>query len=215
MAPGQSSVPEGKARRGNHELRAAGRDGSGGAADAAQGRGESLSGHPRDSRRRTIRRRYRRDRASDRHGKELDESQPREGVKGRTHRARSSIRKKIVGLLTIRNSGGKAMIRYAWIAFGVLFFVACNSSPSQTIDNTVGGANVVSSAKAPLQKATTSLTLDWGPKASGQVAIADVLSYGGAKPAITPPAGWQLIRDDSTKTTRQSLYWHAIQPSDA
>jgi hypothetical protein len=107
------------------------------------------------------------------------------------------------------------MIRYAWIAFGVLFFVACNSSPSQTTDNTVGGASVVSSAKAPLQKATTSLTLDWGPKAAGQVAIADVLSYGGANPAITPPAGWQLIRDDSTKTTRQSLYWHAIQPSDA
>lgn len=108
------------------------------------------------------------------------------------------------------------MIRSALIAFGVLFIVACNSSPSQTIDNTVGGANVVSSAKAPLQKGTTSLTLDWGPKGqAGQVAIADVLSYGGSKPTITVPQGWQKIRDDSTKTTRQSLYWHAIQPNEA
>lgn len=67
-----------------------------------------------------------------------------------------------------------------------------------------------------MAKETTSLPLDRGPKAqAGQVAIADVISYGGSKPTVTAPAGWQLIRDDSTKTTRQSLYWHAIQANDA
>jgi hypothetical protein len=108
------------------------------------------------------------------------------------------------------------MTRYALIAVAAVFVVGCNSSPSQTTENTVGGANVVSSAKTPMTKGATSLSLDWGSKAqAGQVAIADVLSYGGSKPTITAPAGWQLIRDDSTKTTRQSLYWRAIQANDA
>jgi hypothetical protein len=46
------------------------------------------------------------------------------------------------------------------------------------------------------------------------LAIADVLTYGGSTTKITAPTGWQLIRDDSTPTTRQSLYWHAIAASD-
>ena len=107
------------------------------------------------------------------------------------------------------------MIRYALIAVAAVFVVACNSSPSQTPENTVGGANVISSTQAPMATATTSLSLDWGKKGqAGQVAIADVMSYGGSKTTITAPAGWQMIRDDSTPTTRQSLYWHAIQASD-
>jgi hypothetical protein len=107
------------------------------------------------------------------------------------------------------------MIRYALVAVAAVFVAACNSSPSQTPENTVGGANVDSSAQAPMAKATTSLSLDWGKKGqAGEVAIADVLSYGGSKPTITAPAGWQMIRDDSTLTTRQSLYWHAIQAND-
>ncbi len=107
------------------------------------------------------------------------------------------------------------MIRYALLAVATVFITACNSSPSQTAENTVGGANVVSSAQAPMARATTSLSIDWGSKGqAGQVAVADVLSYGGSKPTINPPAGWQLIRDDSTKTTRQSLYWHAIRAND-
>lgn len=107
------------------------------------------------------------------------------------------------------------MIRYALIAVAAVFIVGCNSSPSQSPENTVGGPNLVSAAKMPMATATTSLSLDWGPKAqAGQVAIADVLSYGGSKPTITAPAGWQMIRDDSSKTTRQSLYWHAIQAND-
>jgi len=64
--------------------------------------------------------------------------------------------------------------------------------------------------------ATASFSLDWGKKAqAGQVAIADVLTYGGPKVTITAPDGWQKIRDDSTDTTRQSLYWHAIQANDS
>ncbi len=108
------------------------------------------------------------------------------------------------------------MIKRALMAAAAVFIAACNFSPSQTAGNTVGGANVVSSAKTPMATVTTSLSLDWGPKGqAGQVAVADVLGYGGSKPTITAPAGWQLIRDDSTKTTRQSLYWHAIQANDA
>ncbi len=108
------------------------------------------------------------------------------------------------------------MIRYALIAVAAVFVVACNSSPSQTPENTVGGANVATSAQAAMAKATRSLSLDWGKQGqAGQVAIADVLSYGGSKPTITAPAGWQMIRDDSSETTRQSLYWHAIQANDA
>jgi hypothetical protein len=109
------------------------------------------------------------------------------------------------------------MIRNALVAIAaVVFVVGCNSSPSQTANNTVGGANVVSTAKTPMTMAATSLSLNWGKKGqAGQVAIADVLSYGGSKPTITAPAGWQLIRDDSTPTTRQSLYLHEIQANDA
>jgi hypothetical protein len=40
------------------------------------------------------------------------------------------------------------------------------------------------------------------------------LSYTGSKPTIKPPTGWQLIRNDATATTRQSLYWHAIAAND-
>src|SRR5579863_7601628 len=102
------------------------------------------------------------------------------------------------------------------LAVSIAIFAGCNSGTSQTADNSVGGANVVSSAKAPFKLATTSLTLDWGPKAKpGQFAIAVVLSYGGSKPTITAPAGWQPISDASTKTTRQSLYGHAVQAPDS
>ena len=44
------------------------------------------------------------------------------------------------------------MIRYALIAAAAVFAVACNSAPVQTSENTVGGANVVSSAKTPMAK---------------------------------------------------------------
>ena len=104
------------------------------------------------------------------------------------------------------------MIRGALIAAAAVLASACGSSPALISQNTVGGPNVVSSTQTPMASATTSLALRLGNKAkAGQVAIADVLSYGGPKPTITAPTGWQLIRDDSTASTRQSLYWHAIQ----
>jgi hypothetical protein len=107
------------------------------------------------------------------------------------------------------------MSRYGWLAVVAVLIAGCNSAPSQTTDNTVGGANVVGYTQAPMVKQTTTLALDWGKKAqAGQVAIADVISFGGPAPAITAPAGWQMIRDDSTSTTRQSLYWHAIAAND-
>ena len=107
------------------------------------------------------------------------------------------------------------MTRYVLIAVAAALMVGCNSGPSQTAENTVGGANVVANTQAPMAKQTTSLSLDWGPKGqAGQVAIADVISYGGPKVTITAPTGWQKIRDDSTPTTRQSLYWHAIQANE-
>ena len=108
------------------------------------------------------------------------------------------------------------MIKHWWVVLVAVLFLGCNSAPSQSPDNTVGGANVVSTAQTPLTKGATSLSLDWGKKGQpGQIAVADVLTYGGSKPAITAPDGWQKIREDSTKTTRQSLYWHAIQANDA
>jgi hypothetical protein len=113
------------------------------------------------------------------------------------------------------------MIKRALMGAAAIFVVACNSGPNSgpapgSAQNTVGGANVVSSTQAPMAPATSSLSLDWGAKGqAGQVAIADVISYGGPKITITPPTGWQLIRDDSTPTTRQSLYWHAIQANDS
>jgi hypothetical protein len=109
------------------------------------------------------------------------------------------------------------MIRAALIAMAAVFLVTYNCSPSSgSAGNTVAGARVISSAEAPLIKGTASLSLDVGPNAqSGQLAIADVISYGGPQPTINPPDGWQLIRDDSTKTTRQSLYWHVVAPNDS
>lgn len=109
------------------------------------------------------------------------------------------------------------MTRYVLIAVAAVFIAGCNSSPPPlSAENTVGGATVAGFTQLPMAKATTSLTLDWGTKAkAGQVAIADVVSYGGSKPKISAPDGWHLIRDDASQTTRQSLYWHAIQPNDS
>jgi len=109
------------------------------------------------------------------------------------------------------------MNKYALIAGAVVFIAGCNSSPPPlSAENTVGGANVISTAHVPLSKEATSLSLDLGKKAQpGQVVIADVVTYGGPKVTITPPTDWTLIRDDSSETTRQSLYWHALAANDA
>jgi hypothetical protein len=108
------------------------------------------------------------------------------------------------------------MIRQTLIVIGAVFLVTYSYSPSSgSGENAVGGPGVVSRAEAPMMKGTTSLSLNVGPSGQTvQLAIADVLSYGGSQPTITAPAGWELIRDDYTQTTRQSLYWHAIAPND-
>jgi len=111
--------------------------------------------------------------------------------------------------------GRGLVIKRALLIATTVLIVACSQSSSLVPENTVGGPNVVASTQTPMANATTSLTLDLGKKVkAGQVAIADVPSYGGNKPKITAPSGWQLIRDDSTATTRQSLYWHAVQANE-
>jgi len=108
------------------------------------------------------------------------------------------------------------MIRRTLIVISAAFLVTyISSTVSASTENTVGGARVISSAQAPIMKATTSLSLDLSAQQTGQLAIADVLTYGGSQPTITAPDGWQLIRDDSTATTRQSLYWHTIGGNDS
>jgi len=109
------------------------------------------------------------------------------------------------------------MIRQTLLVVAAVLLVTYNSSPSCGSEgNTAGGANVISYAQAPMTEGTTSLSLAVSPNAQiGQFAIADVLSYGGAQPTISAPDGWQLIRDDYTQTTRQSLYWHAILANDS
>ena len=108
------------------------------------------------------------------------------------------------------------MTRYVLIAVAAVFIAGCNSSPPPlSAENTVGGASVAGFTQVPMAQATTSLTLDWGSKGkAGHVAIADVLSFNGPKPKISPPDGWHLIRDDASVTTRQALYWHTIQAND-
>jgi len=107
------------------------------------------------------------------------------------------------------------MNRRTLILAAAVFLIAYNSSPSSaSAENTAGGARVSSSAQSPIIEATTSISMDLSGWQTGQVAIADVLTFGGSQPTITAPDGWQLIRDDSTSTTRQSLYWHAIGAND-
>lgn len=107
------------------------------------------------------------------------------------------------------------MIQRALVVTAIVLIFGCNSSPSLTAENTVGGPNVVAYTQTPMARATTSVTLDWDRKGqAGQVAIADVLSYSSSKPDMTAPEGWQSIRDDSSQATRQSLYWHRIAAND-
>ena len=49
---------------------------------------------------------------------------------------------------------------------------------------------------------------------AGQSLIASLITLDGAAPTITAPSGWQLIRDDISPTTRQSLYYHFADSND-
>src|SRR5580658_1353071 len=104
------------------------------------------------------------------------------------------------------------MIRRTLIAAAAVFLLAHSTIGSADAP----GAKVISSSQAPLTKGTTTLALDISPNAQiGQFAIANIITFGGSEPTITPPDGWQLIRDDSTPTTRQSLYSHEIEANDS
>jgi len=105
------------------------------------------------------------------------------------------------------------MFRSTLIAAAAIVLAAYSSSPSLAADQ--GGATVFPYVETPIAKATTSLSLTLAQNwRAGEFAIADVLSYGGGQTTITAPDGWELIRDDSTPTTRQSIYWHVIESSD-
>ena len=107
------------------------------------------------------------------------------------------------------------MIRRTLIAAAAVFILAHSTAASADAEN-APGAKIISSSQAPLTKGTTTISLDVSPNAQiGQLAIANVITFGGSEPTITPPDGWELIRDDSTPTTRQSLYWHEIEANDS
>ncbi len=99
----------------------------------------------------------------------------------------------------------------------VVVFVAAFIAPrAANCDQlSTGGISVNSLVQAPLVTDAKSLALDPDSTAQpGQLAIADVITYDGSRPTIIAPDGWTLIRDDSTATTRQSLYWHLVQRND-
>jgi len=107
------------------------------------------------------------------------------------------------------------MIRRTMIAVAAVFVLAQITAASADADN-APGARIVSSSQAPLTQGTTTIALDISPNAQiGQFAIANVITFGGSEPTITPPDGWELIRDDSTPTTRQSLYSHEIEANES
>jgi hypothetical protein len=108
------------------------------------------------------------------------------------------------------------MIRRTLVAAAAVFLLAHSTGASADAENTAQGAKIIYSSQAPLTKGATSISLDVSPNAQiGQFAIANVITFGGSEPTITPPDGWQLIRDDSTPTTRQSLYSHEIEANDS
>jgi len=99
------------------------------------------------------------------------------------------------------------------MAAGVVL-LASNSPSLQTTPTPLGGATVAGVIPTPLTSGVTSLTLGYGGVKQGQLLIADVMTYSGAAPAIQPPSGWQLIRDDISPTTRQTLYSHVADSNE-
>ncbi len=105
--------------------------------------------------------------------------------------------------------------------------LTCTSAALDSQRVPVDGAKVVgvtqtsmaldqtSTTQTPMPQEVSSIALNTPTDAqSGQLLIADLMTFGGAAPTITPPAGWQLIRDDISPTTRQSLYYHFADSSD-
>ena len=92
-----------------------------------------------------------------------------------------------------------------------LALVYLSAPPAQCADSAGAQTPVTWFSPTPLTEATTVLVLDASQAQPGQLEIADVLSYSGGLIEITPPQGWTLIRDNSSLSTRQALYWHIVQ----
>ncbi|HUO05309.1 MAG TPA: hypothetical protein VMU16_08945 [Candidatus Binataceae bacterium] len=74
---------------------------------------------------------------------------------------------------------------------------------------------MVTFAQTPLARSAPTLSLNQGSNwKAGNLAIAAIVTYNGSGPSITAPRGWTLIRDDISPTTRQTLYWHVVEPCD-
>jgi hypothetical protein len=106
----------------------------------------------------------------------------------------------------VKLKGLENIFRSAVVMMLPFFLAACESNAAPT---------VFSFVKAPLTKATTTLSIDWSILGqSGRFAISSVTMYRGARLSVIAPVGWTLIRDDSTTTFRQLLYWHFIEAND-
>jgi hypothetical protein len=94
-------------------------------------------------------------------------------------------------------------------------FLLGRSSLRRETQNSVNGANLVGLTQTPMSKMVTSLSFRFDhPGRPGQLLIADVMTYQGKVPVIEAPARWKLIRDDSSASTRQSLYAYVGEPSE-
>ena len=72
-----------------------------------------------------------------------------------------------------------------------------------------------STTSTPTPKEVANITLNAPAQVqSGQLLIASLMTFAGATPTITAPSGWQLIRDDISPSTRQSLYYHFAGSND-
>jgi hypothetical protein len=91
-----------------------------------------------------------------------------------------------------------------------------NSPPLQTLLAPPGDASIagfIPTSLAP--KPVASITIGAGAVLkTGELLIADVITYDGTAVAVQVPSGWQLIRDDISPTTRQSLYMHVADADD-
>jgi hypothetical protein len=94
--------------------------------------------------------------------------------------------------------------------------IAQNSPPLQTLQTPSGDASVAGFIPTALTpKPVTSITLGTGAVLkTGELLIADVITYDGTAVSVQIPSGWQLIRDDISPTTRQSLYMHVADSDD-
>jgi hypothetical protein len=84
------------------------------------------------------------------------------------------------------------------------------------VTQTAMAVDHASTTQTPMPTEVASIVLNT-PSAvqSGQLLIASLMTFAGVAPTITPPSGWQLIRDDISPTTRQSLYYHFADANDA